>query len=104
MSNQTEYTVLLGDNISLTCGFNLMSQREIKFIWFSPTGTLIKRSEPKGYSVEDGPDVVRLNVTNATMRDDGLWNCTAPASAIRQSTAIVLLQIQLTVVGEYSIL
>ena len=95
-SNQTEYTVRLGDNVSLVCGFNLTSQRAIKFIWFSPNGTLIKGTEIRpGYSVESGPDIVRLNITNATMRDDGVWNCTTPTL-----DSIVLLQIHLTVVGE----
>ena len=70
---------------------------ETKFIWFSPNGTLIKHSESKGYFVEDGPDVVRLNITNATViKDSGLWNCTAPETG--QPT--ILLQIQLTVVCE----
>ena len=99
-SNRTEYTVCLGGNVSLICGFNLTSQRA--FIWLSPTGTWIKRTDydkTRGYSVEDGPDVVRLNITNATMQDDGIWNCTTV------TPATVLLQIQLTVivVGEYPI-
>ena len=85
--------------MSLICGFNVTSQRVIT--WFSPTGTPIKRTdydEARGYFVEDGPDVVRLNITNATMQDDGVWNCTTPTT--------VLLQIQLTVtvVGEYRLI
>ena len=26
--------------------------------------------------MENGPDVVRLNITHADVIDDGLWNCT----------------------------
>ena len=55
--------------------------------------------EFNGHSVEPGTDVVRLNITNATVIDDGLWNCTV-STVEQQSWDIVLLQIQLTVIGE----
>ena len=96
-SNQTEYTVCLGDYISLVCGFNLTSQTDIDFIWMSPTGMNIKYSD---YSIEKGPDVVRHNITNATVMDDGLWNCTASTLIDQQPLNTVLLQIHLTVLGE----
>lgn len=83
------------------CGFNLSSQTETEFIWFSPTGMRFKHhdGESSDYSVENGPEVVRLNITNATVMDDGLWNCTV-STIDQQSWDIVLLQIHLTVIGE----
>ena len=98
-SNQTEYTVRLGDNVSLVCGFNLTSRTDIDFIWMSPTGMNIKHHD-SDYSIEKGPDVVRHNITNATVMDDGLWNCTASTLIDQQPLNTVLLQIHLTVLGE----
>ena len=68
LSNQTEYAVLSGESVSLLCarGFNL----DTTIIWQPPTGTRIKVDDSRSYSVENGPDVVRLNIIAI---DDSLY-------------------------------
>lgn len=94
LSSQTEYAVLLGSNVSLICGFNLISHNSLDtvIIWQSPTGDRIKSDDHEGYAVDDGPDVVKLGITNADTMDGGLWNCTV------QQQRIVALEIHLSVV------
>ena len=102
LSNQTEYNVLLGDSISLVCGSYRTSNpnSSIDFIWHSPFGTRIRPEHiSEGYTLENGPDVARLNITNAAARDDGLWNCTVIVSNSVQTTTIAP-EIHLTVLGE----
>ena len=73
-------------------------------IWLSPSGSLIKYGDGgqsdngHHYSADYGPDIVRLNIVNVTMMDDGRWNCTVPAMDREQHCDTVLLEIQLTVV------
>lgn len=88
--------------MSLICGFHPTGKST--FTWLSPTGIPIKHSSNDGpqqhtiYSVESGPDVVRINISNATAIDAGPWNCTLLSR--NSSLYTVLLKIQLTVVGE----
>ena len=104
LSNQREYNVLLGDSVSLVCGSNLTSNSNssIDFIWHSPIGNRIKPEDiSEDYTLENGPDVARLNITNAAAGDDGLWNCTVTVSNSVQTTTIALhVEIQLTVLCE----
>lgn len=92
LSTQTEYTVLLGENVSLICGFNLTSS-DATVIWQSPDSTRIKFDDPKGYIVKNGPEVVRLDITGTDLMDDGVWNCT-----IEEAQYTVALEIHLNVV------
>jgi hypothetical protein len=72
LSTQTEYTVLLGENVSLICGYNLTSN-PVVIIWQSPNGTRTKFDDSKGY---DNVDVVRHDITSVDAMDNGVWNCT----------------------------
>jgi hypothetical protein len=82
LSTQTEYTVLLGENVSLTCGYNLTSNPAsdtTNIIWQSPDGARIKSDDLEDnndINVDNGPDVVRLDITGVDKMDNGVWNCT----------------------------
>ena len=101
LSTQTEYTVHLGENVSLICGFNLTSS-DAAIIWRFPNGSIlylrIKPDDHKDYNADldtDRLDVVRLNLFGIDASDDGVWNCTIE---VPEAQYTVALEIHLNVV------
>jgi hypothetical protein len=67
-----EQFVRIGGSASLVCGTGLDSNPQATITWTAPDGATIMDSR---YDVEDGPNFVRLNFTNATVNDNGVWRC-----------------------------
>ena len=65
--------VQLGDSLSLICGTGLDSNPQATITWTSPDGSTIMNSSR--YHLENGPDVVRLNLTQTVLNDAGVWHC-----------------------------
>lgn len=62
-----------GDPVSLICGYNLKSNPPSSVTWSNPRGERVLNSEK--YSMDDGPEVVQLNISNVTESDGGTWKC-----------------------------
>ena len=65
--------VLLGDSASLVCGTGLDSNPQATITWIAPDGTTIM--DNARYNLDNGPEVVQLNVTNTVLSDAGVWRC-----------------------------
>ena len=70
----TQYYVLLGNNISLVCGTDLDSNPPATVTWTSPDDSRIIMDNAR-YDVENGPDIVRLNISHTSLADAGMWTC-----------------------------
>ena len=68
-----QYYVLLGDSASLVCGTGLDSNPQATIIWVDPDGTIIMDSTR--FNLENGPDIVRLNLSRTLLSDTGMWRC-----------------------------
>ena len=110
-----QHFALLGDKLSLVCGTGLDSNPQATITWTAPDGTTIM--DKTRYDLENGPDIVRLNITNTTSSDAGIWRCNVMVMSevnlvnrgrlmLRNKTLIgsVNVSIQLTIVGELSII
>ena len=109
----TKQFVRLGDSASLVCGTGLDSNPQATITWTAPDGTTIVDNVNARYDKENGPTFVRLNFTNATKSDSGVWRCKVAVMSERHafSGGQFILQnqsligsitqnIQLTVIGE----
>ena len=103
--------VRVGGNVSLVCGTGLDSNPQTTITWTAPDGTTITNSSR--YDFEDGPNFVRLNFTNASISDNGVWRCEVVVMSAQHimSEGNLILQnrsligsitqsIQLTVIGK----
>ena len=106
----TKQFVRLGDSASFVCGTGLDSNPQATITWTAPDG--IVDNVNARYDKEDGP-FVRLNFTNATKSDSGVWRCEVVVMSERHvfSEGQFIFQnqnligsitqdIQLTVIGE----
>ena len=111
----TQCYVLLGDSLSLVCGSGLDSNPQATITWTAPDGTAVIMDSAR-YDLENAPDIVRLNITNTTLSDAGIWRCDVMVMSevslvnggrlmLHNETLIgsVNVSIQLTIVGELSI-
>lgn len=69
----TQRYAILGNHSSLICGRDLVSNPQATITWIDPRGTKIK--ENARYDLEQGPDIVRLNVSQTIQSDNGVWIC-----------------------------
>ena len=60
--------------MSLICGYNLDSNPKAAITWTDPQWKPVKASNL--IILDDGPMVVRLNISNASNSDNGTWTCT----------------------------
>ena len=65
--------MLSGDSVSLICGYNLNSNPPAVISWTSPHGDAVKSS--RKYSMDNGPGIVRLNISGVTESLGGEWTC-----------------------------
>ena len=68
-----EYYILLGNSLSLVCGTDLDSNPPATITWTAPSGDIIGHNT--WYQLENGPDLVRLNISNISFMDAGVWMC-----------------------------
>ena len=68
-----QHYVLLGGSASLICGTGLDSNPQATITWTAPDQTTIMDSSR--YSLENGPEIVRLNFTHTNLSDAGIWTC-----------------------------
>ena len=66
--------VLLGSSVSLVCGTGLDSNPQSTVTWTTPNGTTITVDNAQ-INLEDGPDIVRLNLSRTLLSDTGMWRC-----------------------------
>ena len=94
------YYTLLGNSVSLVCGTGLDSNPQATVTWTAPDGTMILMDDAR-YDLENGPEIVRLNFTNASLVDSGCWKCNI--TVISEQWVVdkgVLVMATSTVVGE----
>ena len=65
--------------MSLICGYNLDSNPKAAITWMDPQWKPVKASNL--IILDDGPMVVRLNISNASNSDNGTWTCTVDVNA-----------------------
>ena len=65
--------MLLGNSVSLVCGTDLDSNPQATITWTGPDGTTIM--ENARFNLENGPDIVRLNLSHTLLSDAGIWRC-----------------------------
>ena len=107
--------VVLNDSLSLVCGTGLDSNPQAIITWTAPDGTTVM--DNVRYDLENGPDIVRLNITHTTLNDSGIWSCDVTVRSdkyIASEGRMVLVNqtvlgtqihhdIQLTVSGQWSV-
>ena len=64
---------LLGGSASLLCGTGLDSNPQATITWTGPDGAMIM--DNNRFTLENGPDVVRLTVSRTLLSDAGVWRC-----------------------------
>ena len=112
MQGPTERYVLLGDPLSLVCGTGLDSNPQATITWTAPDNTMIRMNMGR-YTLDNGPEIVRLNFTDTIMGDNGRWTCVVAVTSDRYFVSGGMLvsqdqanigsitqDIQLTVIGE----
>ena len=68
-----QYYVLLGDSAFLVCGTGLDSNPQATITWTDPDGTTVM--DNTRFNLENGPDIVRLNLSRTLLSDAGMWRC-----------------------------
>lgn len=63
----------VGDHVSLICGYNLKSNPFTNVTWSNPSEERVLNSGR--YTMDDGPEVVQLNISDVTKSDSGTWRC-----------------------------
>ena len=103
----------MGNSVSLVCGTDLdHGNPQATITWIDPNG--IRVIDSARFTLENGPSFVRLNFTNATIADNGVWRCAVVALSKRhilndgqfilQDEAVIgsiTQDIQLTVISKY---
>ena len=69
----TTYYVLLDYPVSLVCGYNLDSNAPAIITWTDPQGKVVSNDD--GMTMENGPEVVHLSITRASLNNNGTWKC-----------------------------
>jgi hypothetical protein len=101
-----------GDSASLVCGTGLdHGNPQATITWTDPNGTTVV--DDNRFNLENGSSLIRLNFTNATISDNGVWRCEVVVLSERhilnegqfilQDQAVIgsiTQDIQLTVIGE----
>ena len=101
----TQRYVLLGDSLSLDCGTGLDSNPQATITWTAPDGTTVM--DNARHSLDNGPEIVRLNFTYTILSDAGVWTCdvrveserylVSNGSLIREDSGIIGMPIQLNI-------
>ena len=111
--NEDYIYVLLGSPVSLVCGYNLVGNPSPEVSWTDPQNKQIANSGR--YVMDNGPDVVQLNIIEANESDSGTWRCTVKVNSSYDSfdpmtdkastgniySGIKEIEVRLIIVGEY---
>ena len=68
-----QHYVMLGDPISLICGYNLDSKPPAFIDWRDPNGNKVENDS--NYCLDNGPEVVQLKISRVTKLNEGNWTC-----------------------------
>ena len=90
------FATLEEDDITLTCGSNLVGNPPPVVTWLSNTNAEIGLSDDR-LQINSGPDIVSLTIFNATQNDSGTWRCVLTSSA-PNGTLIQQLERNLTLI------
>ena len=74
-----EYTVHLGDRVSLPCGTQHLSNPAPSIVWHNPGGNFVVDSD--SYDIINDATGLRLNIANTTNTDNGTWTCSVIVEA-----------------------
>ena len=69
----TQQYALLDESLSLVCGTDLDSNPQATITWTDPDGTTVM--DNTRFNLENGPDIVRLNLSRTLLSDAGMWRC-----------------------------
>ena len=78
----TERYVLLGDPLSLVCGTGLDNNPQATITWTASDATVITVNIGR-CTLENGPEIVRLNFSTTVMSDNGVWRCNVMVTSDR---------------------
>lgn len=93
-----EHTCLENCQVSLVCGYNVASNPPAIISWSDPQGKPVENSDI--YTIDKGPEVVRLNISNATRENNGTWKCSLTTKFSNATGSTVELNMLLMVVSE----
>ena len=111
----TQQYVLVGERLSLVCGTGLDSNPDAIVTWTAPDDTTITVNIGR-YTLDNGPDFVRLNFSQTILNDTGVWACdvrmVSAQDAVSLNGSLISLEplvigvpimhnIQVMVIGEY---
>ena len=110
--SEEHFYALLGSPVSLVCGYNLIANPSPEVSWTDPQNKQVANGSR--YVMENGPEVVRLNIVKASESDNGTWSCTVNVNGSydsfnplteKASTGNIYfdkkeIKVQLTIVGE----
>ena len=92
--------VLLGDSASLICGTGLdRGNPQATITWTAPNGTEIM--DNNRVNIENGPNIVRLNLNRTLLSDTGMWRCDIRTeSDVHVVNNGILVQTNVTAIGQ----
>ena len=88
--------------VSLVCGYNLGSEPLASVTWTDPQGNVVTNSDL--YAIDNGPSVVRLNITSTNKIHNGTWKCNITVTYADGSVNETVIDIPLVVHGESPLL
>lgn len=95
-----EHTTFENCPVSLVCGYNLDSNPPAVVTWRDPWGRVV--TSDGLYTVDSGPDVVKLDIASANREHEGVWTCTVIAIGSDGSEGrSISRQVNLRVLGEF---
>ena len=84
--------------MSLICGYKLRSNPQAQITWTNPSENIVQNGER--YILDDGPEVVRLNISSANKSDGGKWRCRCTLFTNDSREKSLFRDVILTVVGK----
>ena len=90
-----EQFALSGEAVSLVCGYNLDSYPEASVTWTDPSGRKMLQNNDR-YTLDSGPEVVQLNISEASQSDSGVWTCSVSNG---RGTTDIVFKVSLEVIG-----
>ena len=96
-----EYYVLLGDSVTLICGYNLDSNPKAVITWIDPLQKPVANNS--NYQQHNGPELVQLNIPRVGKSHSGTWKCNISVTSGAKLIGNQSYSIQLNVVGKHDI-
>ena len=96
----SEYYVHLNDPVTLICGYKLSSSPSTQITWTHPEGHPVQLGDR--YVLDNGPQIVRLNISNASKNDGGVWRCSYTLLVNGSQVNAQYRNVSLTIVGKYT--